>query len=108
VSVDVPDRDRIAIGELKPLDMPAHQSLRSDLAQLTDDELLAAVESPQQGDWLVVNARTGFLFDGNGRAYELLRRTRRPGSRISLSTTVPVEYYVPNYSMFPDMESPGS
>jgi hypothetical protein len=102
----LPERHRVAIGDLKPLDMPAHQSLRSDLASLSDDELLESVENPGQQDWLVINTRTGILFDGNGRAYELLRRARQAGSRISLSTTVPVEYYTPNYSMFPDMELP--
>ncbi len=87
--------------------MPAHQALRSDLAQLSDEELLEAVETPARGDWIVINARTGLLYDGNGRTYELLRRARRPGSRISLTTTVPVEYYTPNYSMFPDMDTEG-
>jgi hypothetical protein len=99
--------DRVAIGDLKPLDMPAHQSLRGDLAQLTDDELIASVESPLRGDGIVINARTGVLYDGNGRVYELLRRAGRPGSRISPALTVPVEYYTPNYSMFPDMDPAG-
>lgn len=103
----MPDRDRVAIGDLKPLDMPAHQALRRELSQLSDDELMASVESPRRGDWLVINTLTGLLYDGNGRAYELLRRSRRPGSRISLTTTVPVEYYTPNYSMFPDMDPGG-
>jgi hypothetical protein len=98
--------DRISIGDLKPLDMPAHQALRSDLAALTDDELLAAVETPRNGDGLVINTRTGMLYDGNGRAYELLRRARLDQGRISLATAVPVEYYTPDYSMFPDMDIP--
>lgn len=97
-------RDRIAIADLRPLDMPAHQSLRPELAALSDAELLEAVEHPRRGDWLVINARTGLLHDGNGRAYELLKRARR-GGIISPRTTVPVEYYTPNYSMFPDMQT---
>lgn len=100
-------RDRVALGDLRPLDMPAHQALRGDLVKLSDDELLASVEAPARGDWLVVNMRMGLLYDGNGRVYELLRRARRPGSSISLTTTVPVEYYTPNYSMFPDMDPAG-
>jgi hypothetical protein len=104
----VPIRDRIRIGDLKPLEMPAHQALRPDLARLTDAELLSATESPSRGDRLIVNTRTGTLHDGNGRAYELLRRARVPESAISLDSTVPVEYYTPNYSMFPDMDSGGS
>lgn len=97
-------RERVAIGDLRPLEMPAHQSLRRDLAALSDAELLDSVESPQRDDWLVINTRSGLLYDGNGRAYELLRRTRQLTSSISLATTVPVEYYTPNYSMFPDMD----
>lgn len=97
-------RDRIAIADLRPLDMPAHQSLRPELAALSDAELLEAVENPRRGDWLVINARTGLLHDGNGRANELLKRARL-GGIISPRTTVPVEYYTPNYSMFPDMQT---
>jgi hypothetical protein len=84
--------------------MPAHQSLRSDLRQLTDEELLLSVESPLRKDRLLINTRTGMLFDGNGRAYELLRRAKAGKSKISLDLTVPVEYYTPDYSVFPDME----
>jgi hypothetical protein len=102
------DRDRIALGDLKPLDMPAHQSLRSDLMRLSDEELLAAVERPRRGDGVIINTRTGLVYDGNGRVYELLRRAARAGSAISLSTPIPVEYYTPNYSMFPDMDLPGT
>lgn len=96
--------DRVAIRDLKPLDMPAHQSLRSDLRKLSDEQLLQSVESPTHGDRLLINTRTGLLFDGNGRAYELLSRAKSSKSNISLDTTVPVEYYTPDYSVFPDME----
>jgi len=94
--------------------MPAHQARRQDLRKLTDEELLASVENPIHGDWLIINARTGLLYDGNGRAIELLRRAKRSrislrlGSRrriITLETLVPVEYYTPDYSMFPDLDS---
>jgi len=83
--------------------MPAHQSLRPELNKLSDDQLLQSVESPLRGDSLLINTRSGILFDGNGRAYELLRRAKSPQSAISLDTTVPVEYYTPDYSMFPGM-----
>jgi hypothetical protein len=108
ISKIMSDRDRIALGDLKPLDMPAHQSLRSDLMRLSDEELLAAVERPRRGDGVIINTRTGLVYDGNGRVYELLRRAARAGSAISLSTPIPVEYYTPNYSMFPDMDLPGT
>jgi hypothetical protein len=113
----VGERFFIAVGELKPIPMPAHQARRQDLEKLTDEELLASVEAPLQGDWLVINSRTGLLYDGNGRANELLRRARRdsrsvkqararrPFSAITLETLVPVEYYTPDYSMFPDLNT---
>lgn len=97
-------RDRVAIDALVPLDMPAHQALRSDLSKLSDDELLASVETPLRGDTIVINTRTGMLYDGNGRVCELQRRSRQPGSKISAAMTVPVEYYTPDYSMFPDIQ----
>jgi hypothetical protein len=106
-SAAVPNRDRVALGDLKPLEMPAHQSLRGDLTSLSDDELLASIESPSRGDGIVINTRTGVLYDGNGRVYELLRRATGPGSSITRATLVPVEYYTPNYSMFPDMDPAG-
>lgn len=85
--------------------MPAHQSLRPELKVLTDKELLQSVEAPIRGDRLLVNVRTGLLFDGNGRAYELLRRAKSSESTITPDTTVPIEYYTPDYSVFPDMGS---
>lgn len=97
-------RGLVPISDLRPLDMPAHQSLRPELAALSDAQLLESVKNPRLGDWLVINTRTGFLHDGNGRAYELLKRARLEGV-ISPSTLVPVEYYTPNYSMFPDMQT---
>ncbi|MCG8449603.1 MAG: hypothetical protein MI725_08495 [Pirellulales bacterium] len=96
--------ERIAIRDLKPLDMPAHQSLRKELEKLSDKQLLQSVETPTHGDRLLINTHTGLLFDGNGRAYELLRRANSSKSSISLNTTVPVEYYTPDYSVFPDMK----
>lgn len=96
--------ERIAVRDLFPLDMPAHQSLRLELKKLSDEQLLQAVENPTRGDRLLINTRTGWLFDGNGRAYELIRRARSLESTITSDTTVPVEYYIPDYSVFPDME----
>jgi hypothetical protein len=111
----VSDRFLIAVGDLKPIPMPAHQSRRPDFENLTDEELLATVESPSNGDWLVVNARTGLLYDGNGRVNEILYRARKnqhliestaPSDMkpmITTETLVPVEYYRPDYSMFRDI-----
>ena len=84
--------------------MPAHQSLRPDLRRLSDSDLVESTVNPTHGDRLVINTNSGLLFDGNGRAYELLRRANDPDSSISLEPRVPVEYYTPDYSMFPDMD----
>ena len=55
-------------------------------------------------DRIVVNTRTGMLYDGNGRTLELLRRASDANSKITLDTMVPVTYYTPDLSMFPDIE----
>lgn len=95
----------VSLGDLRPITMSAHVAVREDLRELTDDELLKSVSDPALGDRLVVNTRTGILYDGNGRTLELLRRASDPNSEITLETLVPVEYYTPDLSMFPDIEA---
>ena len=87
-----------------PLQTPAHAAPRRRLRKLSDQQLLDAVRRPRNGDYLVVNTRTGLLHDGNGRARELLRRAADPNSKIKPDTTVPVEEYTPDLSMFPDLD----
>jgi hypothetical protein len=94
----------VEIRDLQPLQTPAHAAPRPGLQKLTDDELLASVRSPKNGDHLVVNTRTGNLHDGNGRAHELLRRAADPNSTLTPDMTVPVEEYTPDLSMFPDLD----
>jgi hypothetical protein len=94
----------IAIRDLKPLQTPAHAAPRPGLAKLSDDELLATVSNPKNGDPLTVNTRTGNLHDGNGRAHELQRRAADPNSKITPDLTVPVQEYTPDLSMFPDLD----
>src|SRR5437773_6680183 len=94
----------VEIGELKPLQTPAHSAPRPGLQRLTDDELLEAVRNPRNGDYLTKNTRTGSLHDGNGRAHELLRRAADPNSSITPDLKVPVQEYTPDLSMFPDLE----
>jgi len=103
-SLNVSRSARVSVRDLRPLDMPAHQSFRPELNQLSDEELIRAIEIPSRGDRLLINTLTGLLFDGNGRAYELLRRAMSSESTITPETIVPVEYYTPDYSVFPDME----
>ena len=93
----------VPIGDLEPLELPAHAAPRPGLQSLSDDELLNAVRSPSLGDRLVINTRTGKLHDGNGRAHESKRRADDSTSDIESSMLVPVEYYTPDLSMFPDL-----
>lgn len=96
--------DEVEIQHLRPLQTPAHSKPRPRLQQLSDDELLEAVQNPRNGDKLVINTKTGYLHDGNGRAHELLRHMVDPESKITPDMEVPVEYYTPDLSMFPDLE----
>ena len=91
------------VGDLKPIDGPAHQAPRPGLQRLSDDELLDAARNPRNGDALTRNTRTGTLSDGNGRAVELQRRAADPNSRITNDTVVPVNDRTPDMSMFPDL-----
>ena len=95
----------VPIRSLSPLDSPVHQRIRPALRSLSDEQLLQAVHFPRYDDYLVINTRTGKLHDGNGRAIELLCRASDPSSSIQLDTQVPVEYYEPDYSMFPDLNA---
>jgi hypothetical protein len=92
------------IGDLKPLQTPAHRGPRPGLQKLSDAELLQAVRNPKNGDHLTVNTHTGNLHDGNGRAHELLRRAADPKSTITPDTRVPVREYTPDLSMFPELD----
>ena len=94
----------VRVGDLHPLQTPAHSAPRPRLQRLSDDALLDAVHNPKNGDYLTVNTRTGSLHDGNGRAHELLRRAADPMSTITPDMSVPVEEYTPDLSMFPDLE----
>ncbi|HYT92594.1 MAG TPA: hypothetical protein VEL76_28015 [Gemmataceae bacterium] len=94
----------IKIGDLKPLPTPAHSAPRPGLQRVSDAELLTAARNPKKGDRLIINTRTGYLHDGNGRAHELLRRAADPNSTITPDMTVPVEEYTPDLSMFPDLD----
>lgn len=95
---------QVEIRDLKPLQMPAHSAPRPGLQKLSDDDLLVAVRTPKNRDYLTVNTRTGYLHDGNGRAHVLRRRAADPNSNITPDMTVPVLEYAPDMSMFPDLD----
>ncbi len=94
----------VRIRDLKPITGGAHSAPRPGLQQLSDAELLESVQNPARGDYLTENTRTGILVDGNGRAYELLRRAADPNSSITPDMLVPVGPYTPDLSMFPDLD----
>ena len=94
----------VQIKDLKPIQGPAHSAPRPGLRKMSDHELLRSVCHPAKGDFLTENTRTGILVDGNGRAHELLRRAADPFSNIEPETTVPVAPYMPDLSMFPDLD----
>lgn len=94
----------VEIQDLKPIQEAAHSKPRPELEQLSDDELLEAVQNPRNRDYLTINTRTGRLVDGNGRAHELLRRAVDPNSTIQPDMKIPVQEYTPDMSMFPDLD----
>jgi hypothetical protein len=96
-------RDRIKVRDLDAIDAPATSAPRPELERLSDEELLAAVTNPLGDDPIVINARTGKVYDGNGRARELRRRASDPNSSITWDTAIPYELYTPDTSMFWDL-----
>ena len=92
----------VPIKDLDPLHSKDTVGSRPDLEKLSDDELLDAVKNPENNDPLKMNTKTGKLVDGNSRALELINRSNNPNSSITPDTTVPVEPYTPDNSMFLD------
>jgi hypothetical protein len=95
----------IRLGDLVPLEMAAHANPRPQLELLTDEQLLDSVRQPRNLDYVVINTRTAKLHDGNGRIIELQRRAQNPMSTVTFDTLIPVEFYTPDLSMFPDLRS---
>ena len=81
------------VGDLRPIHTPATIGPRPDLESLSDEELLQSVFNPSNGEFLVINSRTGSLVQGNARAYELLRRAANPNSSITPDTEVPYDIH---------------
>ena len=93
---------KTTVGALDPLHSPGVSGRRPGLEQLSDAELLEAVNRPRNGDPIKINRRTGKVVDGNGRAYELKRRAADPASSITADTEVAYEPDTPDLSMFWD------
>jgi len=91
----------IKVGDLDPLHSPETSGARPELKKLSDSDLLDSVKNPRNGDPLKISTETGKVVDGNGRAYELLRRALNPNSSITHGTRIPYEPYTPNNSAFP-------
>ena len=83
-----PDR-YIRVGDLRP----AHSRSVGDrgrFSNLSDKELLDLVVDPPEGEVMTIFAHNGKMAQGNGRAYELLRRAADPRSSITEDTLIPV------------------
>jgi hypothetical protein len=95
---------KVKVSELDPLHSPETSGDRPELMALTDAELLEAVSNPINGDPIKINTITGKVIDGNGRAYELIRRAADPNSTITPDTEIPYIPYTPDNSMFWDLD----
>jgi RHS repeat-associated protein len=89
------------VGDLDPLHSPGTSGSRPNLRKLSDSELMDSAMNPRNGDPIRINTETGKVVDGNGRAYELLRRAADPNSRITPDTRVPYTPHTPDNSAFP-------
>jgi hypothetical protein len=85
----------IKLKDLIPIHSLETSGPRPDLEQLSDAELVESVIRPSKGDPLKVDPKTGRVFDGNGRIYELRRRAADPNSSITWDMDIPYEPYTP-------------
>ena len=88
---------------MRPLQDAAPAAPRPEFTHLSDDKLLRSVQHPKNGDPVTINTHTGELADGNGRITELQTRAADPKSPISFDMLIPVDWYTPDLSMFPDL-----
>ncbi len=83
------------LGDLKLIHSDDTLGPRSDLSNLSDEELLDSVTNPSNNDPVTVDPETGRVFDGNGRVRELQQRVGDPDSSINWDTPIPYEPYRP-------------
>lgn len=81
--------DSIRIGDLMPLHSETTSGRRPYLEVLSDSELLDSVRKPYNNDPIKIYSDSGKIADGNGRAYELIKRAEDPNSSITFDTRVP-------------------
>ena len=93
----------VAVRDLNPIHRRENAADRPALRRLSDAGLLAACFAPDDGSFIILNTRTGGLMNGNGRAFELRRRSESPSSIIGPDTLVPCELHEPDMSMFADL-----
>jgi hypothetical protein len=93
----------IKVKDLDPLHSPETSGARPELEKLSDSDLLESVINPSKGDPMRISTQTGKVVDGNGRAYELMRRAADPNSSISPNTRVPYVPYTPGGFGFPPL-----
>jgi RHS repeat-associated protein len=94
------------VKDLDPLHSPETSGRRPKLENLSDQELLDSVNNPKYGDPIRISTKTGKVVNGNGRAYELLRRAALPGSSITPDTPIYYEPYTPSSIPEPGEEPP--
>jgi hypothetical protein len=92
--------DTVAIKNIQLLHSAETIGRRSDLAGLSDEELLKSVINPRNGDHVTVDTDSGKVVDGNSRIFELQNRAKNPSSSITQETRVPVVPYTRDLSMF--------
>jgi hypothetical protein len=93
------------VKNLKPVHSPETSGRRPHLEKLSDQELLDSVNN-NPTDPIRINPKTGKVLEGNGRAYELLRRAALPGSSITPDTPIYYEPYIPSSIPEPWEEPP--
>ena len=96
------NRKDVPIEDLDPLHPEETIGDNSEIEKLSDEELLDSANNPENNDPIRVNTKTGKLVDGNSRAQELKKRADSSESSITPETTVPVDEYTPDDSMFWD------
>jgi len=91
---------RVKVRDLVPLHSPEVSGVRSALEALSDEELIFACDHSRNGDPIKISTVSGKVVDGNGRAYELMRRAANPQSKITFDAEIECEAYTPDNSMF--------
>jgi hypothetical protein len=93
LSEEADEDDARKLGDLEPIDGPAHNQPRPELEGLSNDELMGSVTAPADGQR--VKVRGNKVLDGNGRINEMKKRG------FSGDTSIPVDSLPPNPPIAP-------